>query len=49
VQLNASLPDAFPDRARCRAFKRYAAEHPFPDGNRPARERLVAMSIARRH
>jgi UDP-glucose:(heptosyl)LPS alpha-1,3-glucosyltransferase len=49
VQLNASLPDSFPDRARCRAFKRYAAEHPFPDGNRPALERLVAMSIARHH
>jgi tRNA A-37 threonylcarbamoyl transferase component Bud32 len=49
AQLNASLPDSFPNRARCRAFTRYAAEHPFPDGNRSALERLVAMSLARRH
>ena len=49
AQLNASLPDSFPNPARCRAFARYVAEHPFPDGNRPALERLVAMSLARRH
>ena len=49
AQLNASLPDSFPNDARCNAFTRYAAEHPFPDGNRRALERLVAMSIDRRH
>jgi hypothetical protein len=49
AQLNASLPDAFPNQARCRAFARYVAEHPFPGGNRRALERLVAMSLARRH
>jgi len=49
AQLNASLPDAFPNPARCRAFARYVAEHPFPGGNRRALERLVAMSLARRH
>jgi tRNA A-37 threonylcarbamoyl transferase component Bud32 len=49
AQLNASLPDAFPNSARCRAFARYAAEHPFPGGNCRALERLVAMSLARRH
>jgi UDP-glucose:(heptosyl)LPS alpha-1,3-glucosyltransferase len=49
AQLNASLPDSFPNDARCRAFARYLAEHPFPGGNRRALERLVAMSLARRH
>ena len=49
AQLNASLPDSFPNHARCRAFARYVAEHPFPGGNRRALERLVAMSLARRH
>jgi tRNA A-37 threonylcarbamoyl transferase component Bud32 len=49
AQLNASLPDSFPNHARCRAFARYLAEHPFPGGNRRALERLVAMSLARRH
>jgi UDP-glucose:(heptosyl)LPS alpha-1,3-glucosyltransferase len=49
AQLNASLPDSFPNRARRRAFARYVAEHPFPEGNRHALERLVAMSLARRH
>ena len=49
AQLNASLPDAFPNDARCRAFARYLAEHPFPGGNRRALERLVVMSLARRH
>ena len=49
AQLNASLPDSFPNEARCRAFARYVAEHPFPGGNRRALERLVAMSLARRH
>jgi UDP-glucose:(heptosyl)LPS alpha-1,3-glucosyltransferase len=49
AQLNASLPDAFPNPARCRALGRYLAEHPFPGGNRRALERLVAMSLARRH
>ena len=49
AQLNASLPDSFPNRDRCRAFARYVAEHPFPEGNRHALERLVAMSLARRH
>jgi hypothetical protein len=49
AQLNASLPDAYPNDARCRALARYLAEHPFPDGNRRALERLVAMSLARRH
>jgi len=49
AELNASLPDSFPNHARCRAFARYAAEHPFEAGNRRALERLVAMSLARRH
>mgnify|MGYP001819194603 FL=1 len=49
AQLNASLPDAFPNSARRRAFARYAAEHPFPGGNCRALERVVAMSLARRH
>jgi UDP-glucose:(heptosyl)LPS alpha-1,3-glucosyltransferase len=49
AQLNASLPDSFPNHARCRAFARYLAELPFPGGNRRALERLVAMSLARRH
>jgi hypothetical protein len=49
AQLNASLPDSFPNDARCRAFARYLAEHPFPGGNRRALERLIAMSLARRH
>jgi len=49
AELNASLPDSFPNHARCRAFARYAAEHPFEGGNRRALERLVAMSLARRH
>jgi len=49
AQLNASLPDSFPNSARCRAFARYVAQHPFPGGDRRALERLVAMSLARRH
>jgi tRNA A-37 threonylcarbamoyl transferase component Bud32 len=49
AQLNASLPDSFPNQARYRAFARYVAEHPFRGGNRRALERLVAMSLARRH
>jgi tRNA A-37 threonylcarbamoyl transferase component Bud32 len=49
AQLNASLPDSFSNAARCRAFARYAAEHPFPEGKRRALEQLVAMSLARRH
>jgi tRNA A-37 threonylcarbamoyl transferase component Bud32 len=49
AQLNASLPDWFPNHARRRAFARYVAEHPFPEGNGRALERLVAMSLARRH
>jgi len=49
AQLNASLPDSFPNHARCRAFARYVIEHPFPEGNQHALERLVAMSLARRH
>jgi tRNA A-37 threonylcarbamoyl transferase component Bud32 len=49
AQLNASLPDSFPNDARCRAFARYVTEHPFPEGNPHALERLVAMSLARRH
>ncbi len=49
AQLNASLPDSFPNPARCRAFARYAAEHPFPGGNRRALERVVAASLARGH
>ena len=28
---------------------RYLAEHPFPEGNRRALDRLVTMSLARRH
>jgi tRNA A-37 threonylcarbamoyl transferase component Bud32 len=49
AQLNASLPDSFPNSDRCRAFARYVAEHPFREGNQRALARLVAMSLARRH
>jgi hypothetical protein len=49
AQLNASLPDSFPNQARYRAYARYVAEHPFPGGNQRALDRLVAMSLARHH
>jgi len=49
AELNASLPDAYPARLRCRAFRRYAAALPLRDGWRPALERIVRASLAREH
>jgi hypothetical protein len=52
AQLNASLPDRFPDDARRRAFERYARRLPFGRGRRARRRALrdvVARSRAREH
>lgn len=49
AQLNASLPDAYPAAARCRAFARYARALPFARGAERALEQVVAASLARRH
>jgi len=46
AQLNASLPDRFPDAARLAAFARYARRVPLGGG---ALRRVVAESRARRH
>jgi len=52
AQLNASLPDRFPDEARLAAFTRYARRLPF-GARRGARaralRRIVALSRARQH
>jgi tRNA A-37 threonylcarbamoyl transferase component Bud32 len=49
VELNASLPDAFPAEARCAAFERYARALPFPGGERRALLAIVRRSLERRH
>jgi tRNA A-37 threonylcarbamoyl transferase component Bud32 len=49
AQLNASLPDAFPDAARRTAFRRYAGALPFRSGSRAALQRVVTLSLARDH
>jgi len=49
AQLNASLPDRFPDAARREAFGRYARSLPFRGGAARALRRVTALSRARRH
>jgi hypothetical protein len=49
AQLNASLPDAFPADARCRAFARYAAALPFGRDVTAVRREVVRASLARAH
>ncbi len=49
AELNASLPDEFPDPVRRRAFERYAAALPFACGPDVALRNIVSMSLARRH
>ena len=52
AQLNASLPDRFPDTARLAAFHRYARRLPFgarPSARDRALRRIVAQSRARHH
>jgi tRNA A-37 threonylcarbamoyl transferase component Bud32 len=49
AQLNASLPDRFPDAARHSAFRRYAAALPFRGGMRNALREVVNRSLARSH
>lgn len=49
AQLNASLPDAFPSRARHAAFCRYVARIPFRQPAAEVEARVVAASLARRH
>ena len=48
AQLNASLPDRFPDAARHSAFRRYAGALPFQLWNaRSALQQVVTRSLAR--
>lgn len=49
AQLNASLPDEFPDAARLAAFSRYAARLPFRRGRERALRWVIAESRARKH
>jgi tRNA A-37 threonylcarbamoyl transferase component Bud32 len=49
AELNASLPDSFPDAPRRRAFALYAALLPFRVPARQALRELVAESLAREH
>ena len=49
AELNASLPDEFPDPVRRRAFDRYAASLPFARGSDAALREIVSLSLARRH
>jgi tRNA A-37 threonylcarbamoyl transferase component Bud32 len=49
AELNASLPDRFPDAARRRAFARYAAALPFAAGRKAALRAIVAESRRRHH
>jgi tRNA A-37 threonylcarbamoyl transferase component Bud32 len=49
AELNASLPDRFPDAARRRAFARYVAALPFAAGRDAALRRIVAESLRRKH
>jgi tRNA A-37 threonylcarbamoyl transferase component Bud32 len=49
AELNASLPDDFPDEARVRAWRRYTRTLPWTAGEPRARARVVRRSVARRH
>jgi hypothetical protein len=49
AELNASLPDEFPDTLRRRTFDRYATALPFVRGSQAAMQDIVALSLARRH
>jgi len=49
AELNASLPDEFPDAVRRHAFERYAAALPFARGSQAALRDVVSLSLARRH
>lgn len=49
AELNASLPDAFPDSARRRAFADYVHRLPLPGGTRGALETIVRRSLERGH
>jgi len=49
AQLNASLPDRFPDAARLAAFRRYAGALPFRSGSRDALHQVVTRSLTRSH
>ncbi len=49
AELNASLPDAWPAEARCRAFLRYATFESFAGGRARALREIVRASLARRH
>jgi hypothetical protein len=49
AQLNASLPDSFPDALRCRAFERYRSALPFQAPPQICLRRVVAASLARAH
>jgi hypothetical protein len=49
AELNASLPDRFPDDARRRAFFRYATVLPFAIGSARALDQVIEQSLAREH
>jgi len=49
AELNASLPDEFPDAVRRHAFERYAGALPFARGTQEALRDIVTLSLARRH
>jgi len=49
AELNASLPDCFPDAMRLGAFSRYADDLPFRCGREAARCAIVAISLERNH
>ncbi|MBW2395006.1 MAG: phosphotransferase [Deltaproteobacteria bacterium] len=49
AELNASLPESWPDEARRRAFFRYATFEPFQTGRKRALSEVVRASRARRH
>ena len=49
AQLNASLPDRFPDPARCQAFDAYARALPLGRKPRRALRRVVRTSLRREH
>ncbi len=49
AELNASLPDTFPNAERWRAWQRYTRALPWRDGEPQARARVVRASLARRH
>lgn len=49
AELNASLPDAFSNAERRRAWQSYTRALPWRDGEPQARARVVRASLARRH